>query len=60
MVVINAVEEFNNWFNLIKTLTFGWCFNQKINIPNSVQTLTIHENFNKDVFIHQHIKINKN
>ena len=62
MIVINTIEEFNKLPKGVKTLTFGYYFNPKIkiNIPNSVQTLTIHKKFNKDVFIHSNIKINKN
>ena len=60
MIVINTIEEFNKLPKGVKTLFFGHELNQKINIPNSVQTLTINKYFNKDVIIPLHIKINKN
>jgi hypothetical protein len=57
MIVINTIEEFNILPKGVKTLTFGDCFNQKINIPNSVLTLNIYKNFNEDVFIPLNINV---
>ena len=70
IIIPNSVQTlifdgFQNKFNQkiiipdsVQNLTFGQYFNQKIIIPNSVHFLNIYKNFNKNVKIPKHIKLN--